>query len=32
MVGGTPEAFGQFLKRDVAKWRKVAADSRITAD
>lgn len=32
IVGSTPEAYAEFLKRDVAKWRKVATDSHITAD
>lgn len=32
VVGSTPEAFAEFLKRDVAKWRKVATDSNIHAD
>lgn len=32
IVGSTPETFGDFMRRDVAKWRKVAAESHITAD
>jgi len=32
LIGSTPEAFADFIKRDVEKWRKVAADSRIAVD
>ena len=32
LVGGSPEAFRQYMAADVAKWKKVAKDYNITAE
>ncbi len=32
VVGGTPEAFGEFLRKEVALWGKVVRDAKIKAD
>ena len=31
-VGGTPEAFGRFMRSEIDKWRKVIRSAGITAD
>jgi tripartite-type tricarboxylate transporter receptor subunit TctC len=32
LVGGSPEAFRQYMAADVGKWKKVAKDYNITAE
>ena len=32
VVGGTPEAFGEFLKKEVALWGKVVREAKIKAE
>ena len=32
IVGGTPEAFGTFLKSELAKWKKVADGAKVKLD
>jgi tripartite-type tricarboxylate transporter receptor subunit TctC len=31
-AGGTPEAFGEFVKEDIARWAKVIKAANVRAD